>query len=124
MLRGIISLPTPTPLTELTPPTVAPRLRRSWSFFVTFQVSNIDIMTFETSCNVATNTRAWNKRTQGWLERYVYMRTGKQSPHDLAWFSKTVSPVPPNRFSRALLNVGIGDRRRQPTCHVLLTCST
>ncbi|CAM9814250.1 unnamed protein product, partial [Ectocarpus sp. 12 AP-2014] len=39
-------------------------------------VSNIDIMTFETSCNVATNTRAWNKRTQGWLERYVYMRTG------------------------------------------------
>lgn len=39
-------------------------------------MSNIDIMTFETSCNVATNTRAWNKRTQGWLERYVYMRTG------------------------------------------------
>lgn len=41
------------------------------------QVSNIDIVAFETSCNVATNTRAWNKRTQGWLERYVYMRTGK-----------------------------------------------
>eukprot|EP00752_Nemacystus_decipiens_P014687 g13083.t1 len=39
-------------------------------------VSNIDIITFETSCNVATNTRAWNKRSQGWLERYVYMRTG------------------------------------------------
>eukprot|EP00903_Cladosiphon_okamuranus_P019810 g18207.t1 len=39
-------------------------------------VSNIDIMAFETSSNVATNTRAWNKRSQGWLERYVYMRTG------------------------------------------------
>eukprot|EP00904_Undaria_pinnatifida_P005433 jgi/Undpi1/2019/HiC_scaffold_12.g05405.m1 len=39
-------------------------------------VSNIDIMAFETSPSVVVNTRAWNKRTQGWLERYVYMRTG------------------------------------------------
>ena len=40
---------------------------------VRFQVSNIDIMSFETSPSVVVNTRAWNKRTQGWLERYVYM---------------------------------------------------
>lgn len=45
------------------------------------QVSNIDVMAFETSCNIATNTRAWNKRTQGWLERYVYMRTGEADVH-------------------------------------------
>ncbi|CAM9733108.1 unnamed protein product [Phaeothamnion confervicola] len=39
-------------------------------------VSNMDIWAFETSQNVAVNARAWNKRTQGWLERYVYNRTG------------------------------------------------
>lgn len=49
------------------------------------KVSNIDIMTFETSCNVATNTRAWNKRTQGWLERYVYMRTGTGFSYRFVW---------------------------------------
>jgi hypothetical protein len=40
-------------------------------------VENIDIVTFETAPNVQTATRVWNKRTQGWLERYTYMRTGK-----------------------------------------------
>jgi lysophospholipid acyltransferase len=40
-------------------------------------VENIDIIGFETAPNVQTATRVWNKRTQGWLERYTYMRTGK-----------------------------------------------
>lgn len=40
-------------------------------------VENIDIWAFETSTNVQTLSRAWNKRTQGWLERYTYHRTGK-----------------------------------------------
>jgi hypothetical protein len=40
-------------------------------------VENIEIIGFETAPNVQTATRVWNKRTQGWLERYTYMRTGK-----------------------------------------------
>ncbi|CAM9628376.1 unnamed protein product [Ascophyllum nodosum] len=39
-------------------------------------VSNMDILGFETAGHISSNTRAWNKRSQGWLERYVYMRTG------------------------------------------------
>ena len=39
-------------------------------------VENINIVTFETATNIQTLTRAWNKRTQGWLERYTYHRTG------------------------------------------------
>jgi MBOAT, membrane-bound O-acyltransferase family len=37
-------------------------------------VSNISIIEFETAPNVQTLTRVWNKRTQGWLERYTYLR--------------------------------------------------
>jgi hypothetical protein len=40
-------------------------------------VENMDIITFETGTNVQTLSRAWNKRTQGWLERYTYLRNGK-----------------------------------------------
>jgi len=40
-------------------------------------VENIDMIGFETAPNVQTATRVWNKRTQGWLERYTYMRAGK-----------------------------------------------
>jgi hypothetical protein len=40
-------------------------------------VENIDIMNFELGSNVQSRTRHWNKRTQGWLERYVYNRTNK-----------------------------------------------
>jgi len=40
-------------------------------------VENIDILGFETSASVQTMTRTWNKRTQGWLERYTYQRTGR-----------------------------------------------
>jgi hypothetical protein len=40
-------------------------------------VENIDIMGFELAANMASATRAWNKRTQGWLERYTYLRSNK-----------------------------------------------
>lgn len=40
-------------------------------------VENIDILGFETSWCVSTMTRAWNKRTQKWLELYSYQRSGK-----------------------------------------------
>jgi hypothetical protein len=40
-------------------------------------VENIDILGFETASNIQTYSRAWNKRTQGWLERYTYHRTGQ-----------------------------------------------
>lgn len=40
-------------------------------------VENIDIIAFETGANIATMSRAWNKRTQGWLERYTYQRSGR-----------------------------------------------
>ena len=39
-------------------------------------VENIDIWGFETSWNIQTMTRAWNKRTQKWLDLYTYQRTG------------------------------------------------
>lgn len=39
-------------------------------------VENVDIFGVETACNVQNSTRCWNKRTQGWLERYTYSRTG------------------------------------------------
>uniref|UniRef100_A0A7S1CCL7 Lysophospholipid acyltransferase n=1 Tax=Bicosoecida sp. CB-2014 TaxID=1486930 RepID=A0A7S1CCL7_9STRA len=38
--------------------------------------NNVDIITFETAENVSAGSRAWNKFTQTWLERYVYRRTG------------------------------------------------
>jgi len=34
-------------------------------------VENIDIFGFELAPNMASATRAWNKRTQGWLEKYT-----------------------------------------------------
>ncbi|RYY82690.1 hypothetical protein EON63_12860 [archaeon] len=40
-------------------------------------VENIDIVAFETAYNSSLASRAWNKRTQGWLERYTYFRSGK-----------------------------------------------
>jgi MBOAT, membrane-bound O-acyltransferase family len=40
-------------------------------------VENIEIVTFETAPNVQTLSRAWNKRTQGWLERYTYLRSNR-----------------------------------------------
>eukprot|EP01041_Mallomonas_annulata_P009825 gene9825-20433_t len=39
-------------------------------------VQNVDILALETATNMQTIVRQWNKRTQGWLERYVYLRTG------------------------------------------------
>ncbi|CEG40878.1 lysophospholipid acyltransferase [Plasmopara halstedii] len=39
-------------------------------------VSNVDIIGFELGANVREISRAWNKGTQNWLERYVYTRTG------------------------------------------------
>mmetsp|Transcript_2184 Transcript_2184/g.2278 ORF Transcript_2184/g.2278 Transcript_2184/m.2278 type:complete len:511 (-) Transcript_2184:102-1634(-) len=38
-------------------------------------VENIDILGFEFAPNVQILSRSWNKRTQGWLERYTYHRT-------------------------------------------------
>jgi hypothetical protein len=40
-------------------------------------VENIDIIGFETATSVQAISRHWNKRTQGWLERYTYHRTGR-----------------------------------------------
>jgi len=40
-------------------------------------VSNIDILGVELAGNASQATRSWNKRTQGWLERYVYNRTNR-----------------------------------------------
>eukprot|EP01041_Mallomonas_annulata_P011135 gene11135-23274_t len=39
-------------------------------------VENVDIIGFETAPNIQILSRSWNKRTQGWLERYTYHRTG------------------------------------------------
>ena len=38
---------------------------------------NIDIVGMETATSVQAFTRSWNKRTQGWLERYTYQRMGR-----------------------------------------------
>jgi lysophospholipid acyltransferase len=40
-------------------------------------VENIDIIAVESSASMQMMTRSWNKRTQGWLERYTYSRTNK-----------------------------------------------
>lgn len=40
-------------------------------------VENIHILGFELASNTQSLSRAWNKRTQGWLERYTYLRSGK-----------------------------------------------
>jgi hypothetical protein len=40
-------------------------------------VENIDIFSFETGTNIQSLSRSWNKRTQGWLESYVYQRTNR-----------------------------------------------
>ena len=37
-------------------------------------VNNIDIIGFETAGSVQILSKAWNKRTQGWLQRYTYHR--------------------------------------------------
>jgi len=39
-------------------------------------VSNMDILGFEFAQSFRESSRAWNKGTQNWLERYVYTRTG------------------------------------------------
>lgn len=40
-------------------------------------VENVDIFAFDTSWNISNMSKAWNKRTQKWLQRYTYERTGK-----------------------------------------------
>jgi MBOAT, membrane-bound O-acyltransferase family len=40
-------------------------------------VENIDIITYETGTNIQSLSRAWNKRTQNWLEQYIYQRTNR-----------------------------------------------
>ena len=37
--------------------------------------NNIDILSFECATNIQSLSRAWNKRTQKWLEKYTYLRT-------------------------------------------------
>ncbi|KDO21008.1 hypothetical protein SPRG_13936 [Saprolegnia parasitica CBS 223.65] len=39
-------------------------------------VSNMDVLGFELAPSIREGSRAWNKGTQAWLERYVYSRTG------------------------------------------------
>lgn len=38
-------------------------------------VQNVDVYGVETASRIQTVIRSWNKRTQGWLERYVYHRS-------------------------------------------------
>jgi lysophospholipid acyltransferase len=40
-------------------------------------VENVDIWRLETAPNIQDQSRYWNKRTQQWLERYTYNRTGQ-----------------------------------------------
>lgn len=40
-------------------------------------VENVDIVGIETAWSVQLLTRAWNKKTQHWLEMYTYQRTGR-----------------------------------------------
>ncbi|KAJ1417994.1 MBOAT, membrane-bound O-acyltransferase family-domain-containing protein, partial [Ochromonadaceae sp. CCMP2298] len=40
-------------------------------------VENIDILGVETASSITVLLRHWNKRTQGWLERYTYARSGR-----------------------------------------------
>ena len=40
-------------------------------------VENIDIISYEFGTNIQSLSRSWNKRTQSWLEKYVYQRTNK-----------------------------------------------
>ena len=72
-LSGSKKVPTPSPSPSL-------------SLFGSFQkhivtgwrgVENIDIITYETGTNIQSLSRAWNKRTQNWLEQYVYQRTDR-----------------------------------------------
>jgi hypothetical protein len=44
---------------------------RGWNL-----VSNVDVLTFEMAPSIKEGSRAWNKGTQSWLEKYVYTRTG------------------------------------------------
>lgn len=39
--------------------------------------SNVDLLNFDTSTCMQNITRFWNLRTQGWLERYTYLRTNR-----------------------------------------------
>lgn len=39
-------------------------------------VENVDVLGFELATSIQPLSRSWNKRTQGWLERYTYGRTG------------------------------------------------
>ena len=41
------------------------------------EVEIVDIIGVETAVSLQMLTRHWNKRTQGWLERYVYCRTNR-----------------------------------------------
>jgi hypothetical protein len=38
---------------------------------------NVNIIDFETATNMQSLSRAWNLKTQRWLERYTYLRSGK-----------------------------------------------
>lgn len=40
-------------------------------------VNNMDVIGFETAASIQQLSRSWNKRTQGWLERYTYQRAGR-----------------------------------------------
>jgi len=42
-------------------------------------VSNVDVLSFEFADNISNGSKAWNQRTQAWLENYVY----KRSPRSL-----------------------------------------
>jgi MBOAT, membrane-bound O-acyltransferase family len=66
-LYNIIGLQTHTPQTH--------KQSHTQSQYVWRGVENVDIIAYEFSTNIQSLSRAWNKRTQSWLEQYVYNRT-------------------------------------------------
>lgn len=45
--------------------------------------ANVDVLGFELASNISNGSRAWNKHTQSWLERYVY----KRAPRSMSMYA-------------------------------------
>ena len=75
-LYSIIGLQTHTPAhTQSQSHKQSQSQSQSQSQYVWRGVENVDIIAYECSTNIQSLSRAWNKRTQSWLEQYVYNRT-------------------------------------------------
>jgi lysophospholipid acyltransferase len=49
-------------------------------------VGNVDVLSFEFATNISNAAKAWNQRTQSWLERYVYKRAPRAYQMNLTYF--------------------------------------